>query len=343
MSQTNILLETGTNELELVEFYIDEEDGYRGYYGINVAKVVEISRMQPVTAMPQMPHPAVMGAFPFRDGRVVPLINVSRFLDKSAIDSEDPRIIITEFNKVHTAFLVSGVTRIHRISWKEMEAPTPLLQTMSKGSITAVVRLEGHLLFVLDTEGIVAAINPDMSVRMEAMDKDSKPSRRFHIVHADDSVSIRKLVCNLLGKEGRFNVTQANDGEEAWNLLLGYKKEAEEKGLPITDLVQGILSDIEMPNLDGLTLCRYIKEDPVLRNLSVAMFSSLISPSLARKCESVGADAQFAKPDLQAISDKVYELIGRNQRGTDFQRASRPCFSGQISADGMAAEYPCST
>ena len=313
MSQSQILLEVGTNELELVEFYIDEADGYRGFYGINVSKVVEISRSQPITAMPQMPHPSVLGAFPFREGRIVPLIDISKFLNKGGVVSEDPRIIITEFNKTHTAFLVSGVTRIHRISWKQVEAPTPLLLEISGGSITAVVRLEGRVVFVLDAEAIVAAMNPALSVKMDENRMEALPDRKYHILHADDSVSIRRLVADLLKKEGRFDVTQANDGEEAWNLLLRYKQQAEDNNIPISNLVQGIITDIEMPNLDGLTLCRYIKEDHLLKDIPVAMFSSLISTSLAHKCKSVGADAQFAKPDLQGISDKMYELIQANQ------------------------------
>lgn len=309
MSQSQILLEVGTNELELVEFYIDEADGYRGYYGINVSKVVEISRSQSITAMPQMPHPSVLGAFPFRDGRIVPLIDISKFLNKGGVKSDDPRIIITEFNRTHTAFLVSGVTRIHRISWKQVEAPTPLLLEISGGSITAVVRLEGRVVFVLDAEAIVAAMNPALSVRMDENSGEVKQDHKYHILHADDSVSIRRLVADLLKKEGRFDVTQANDGEEAWNILQKYKQEAEERNVPITDIVQGIISDIEMPNLDGLTLCRYIKEDHILKELPVAMFSSLISNSLVNKCKSVGSDAEFAKPDLQGISDKMFELI----------------------------------
>lgn len=313
MSQSQILLEVGTNELELVEFYIDEADGYRGYYGINVSKVVEISRSQPITAMPQMPHPSVLGAFPFRDGRIVPLIDISKFLNKGGVASDDPRIIITEFNKTHTAFLVSGVTRIHRISWKQVEAPTPLLLEISGGSITAVVRLEGRVVFVLDAEAIVAAMNPALSVKMDEQNGALTYDKKYHIIHADDSVSIRRLVADLLKKEGRFEVTQANDGEEAWRILQNYKQQAIEQEVPVSSLVNGIITDIEMPNLDGLTLCRYIKEDLHLKELPVAMFSSLISNSLAHKCESVGADAQFAKPDLQAISDKMYELIQQKE------------------------------
>ena len=317
MSQSQILLEVGTNELELVEFYIDEPDGYRGYYGINVSKVVEISRSQAITAMPQMPHPSVLGAFPFRDGRIVPLIDISKFLNKGNVTSNDPRIIITEFNRTHTAFLVSGVTRIHRISWKQVEAPTPLLLEISGGSITAVVRLEGRVVFVLDAEAIVAAMNPSLSVKMDDASDKTPLDQKYHILHADDSVSIRRLVAELLKKEGRFEVTQANDGEEAWKILQQYKQEADEKNVPVTSLVQGVISDIEMPNLDGLTLCRYIKEDHILKELPVAMFSSLISNSLITKCKSVGSDAEFAKPDLQGISDKMYDLIknhGANER-----------------------------
>ena len=315
MSQSQILLEVGTNELELVEFYIDEPDGYRGYYGINVSKVVEISRSQPITAMPQMPHPSVLGAFPFRDGRIVPLIDISKFLNKGGVSGNDPRIIITEFNKTHTAFLVSGVTRIHRISWKQVEAPTPLLLEISAGSITAVVRLEGRVVFVLDAEAIVAAMNPALSVKMDEESGQIAYDKKYHILHADDSVSIRRLVADLLKKEGRFEVTQANDGEEAWQLLQGIKQQAIERDVPVSSIINGVITDIEMPNLDGLTLCRYIKEDHQLKELPVAMFSSLISNSLAHKCASVGADAQFAKPDLQAISDKMYELIRGKESG----------------------------
>ena len=167
MATSSILLEAGTNELEIVEFYIDEPEGYRGYYGINVSKVMEISRPRSVTVLPEMRHPSVLGAFPFRDGRIVPLIDVSLYLNKGGIRNDDPRIIVTEFNKAQTAFLVSGVTRIHRISWKQVEAPSPFLVEMSRGSITAIIRLEERVVFLLDVETILASMNPVMSVSMD--------------------------------------------------------------------------------------------------------------------------------------------------------------------------------
>ena len=310
MSQTRILLDVGTNELEIVEFYINEEkDGYRGYYGINVSKVMEIIQPQPVTAMPQMRHPSVLGAFSYRGGTIVPLIDLCAYLGKGKTADEDPKIIITEFNNVQNAFLVSGVTRIHRISWQQVESPSKFMLEMSRNSITGVVRLDNRVVFLLDMEAIVGALHPDLGIHMEIDTSTPRPTTRYKILHIDDSANIRHLVLAKLQEEGRFEVTQVVDGKQAWDLLLSLKAKGQEEGLAITDYFQGVISDIEMPNLDGLTLCRYIKEDPYLKHLPVAMFSSLISPSLASKCETVHADAQFAKPDLQTISNKMYELI----------------------------------
>ena len=143
MSQTNILVEAGTNELEIVEFYLEEElensvDGsYHGYYGVNVAKVLEIIRMEPVTAMPNMHDPCVLGAFKYRDGRIVPLIDLATYLKKSRVEKEEPKIIVTEFNQIITGFLVSWVNRIHRLSWQEVEAPGNFLQHASRNAVTA--------------------------------------------------------------------------------------------------------------------------------------------------------------------------------------------------------------
>ncbi len=310
MSQTNILLESGTNELEIVEFYIDEE-GYRGHYGINVAKVVEIIRMQSVTCMPHMSHHSVLGAFPYRDGKIVPLIDLAIFLDKEPESVEDPKIIVTEFNKTQTAFLVSGVNRIYRLSWEDVEPPGKFLQKLSGQSVTGVVKLEGRVIFLLDLEAIVATLQPNLALR--AYDRDESEivptDTKFRILHADDSASIRKLVFSMLDKDGRFEVLQCHDGKEAHEKLLEIKQEAVKSGEPIENYVQGVITDIEMPFMDGLTLCKEIKDDMILKSLPVAIFSSLITPTTIHKAESVGADAQFAKPDLKSIADKIYDLM----------------------------------
>lgn len=308
MSQTNILLESGTNELEIVEFFLDEPD-YRGHYGVNVAKVVEIIRLQPCTAMPQMRHPAVMGAFSHRDGKVVPLVDLAKYLDKKAITTDDAKIIVTEFNNILTGFLVSGVTRIHRLSWNDVEEPGGFLQNMSRNSITGVVRLEQRVVFLLDMENVVADMDPNLAIRLGKISDELIGDKHYTILHADDSGSIRGLVKSLLESSGSFTVHQAVSGEEAWEMLLKFKAKAAAEDRPLREILQAVISDIEMPRMDGLTLCRKIKEDPELKNLPVALFSSIVSTSLEHKGASVGANAQFAKPDLQKLSERVLELI----------------------------------
>ena len=309
MSQTNILLDAGTNELEVVEFHLDEDD-YRGHYGVNVAKVLEIIRLQPVTAMPQMRHPAVLGAFPHRDGRVVPLVDLALYLGKKRAETQEPKIIVTEFNNIITGFLVSGVNRIHRLSWQEVEAPGNFLQNMSRNAITGVVRLEGRVVFILDMEAIVGELDPALAIRLDGhLDGGADANAVYTVLHADDSGNVRNLVKRLMEESGRFNVIQTSNGEEAWNVLAKFRQEEAQGGTPVKQRVQAVISDIEMPQMDGLTLCRKIKEDSTLQYLPVALFSSLVTERLEHKGESVGADAQFAKPDLQVLSEKVLELI----------------------------------
>ena len=308
MAQTNILLETGTNELEIVEFYVNQ-DGYEAHYGLNVAKVVEIGRRQPVTAMPEMRHKALLGAFLHRNGRIVPLIDMARFLGSAPITNEDAKVIVTEFNGVCTGFLVSGVNRIYRLSWTDVEAPGQFLQNMSRSSVTGVVRLEERVIFLLDLEAIVAELHPAMALRFDAADMAASDGKTYTILHVDDSSSIRSLLLNLLNKEGRFKVEQRVNGQEAWDYLQSVRNRCEAEDRPISDFLQGIITDIEMPAMDGLALCKRIKEDPILKKLPVAIFSSMINESLARKCALVGADAQYTKPDLKALSVKLHELI----------------------------------
>ena len=312
MAQTNILLESGTNELEIVEFYLDE-DGYRGHYGVNVAKVVEIIRMQPATAMPQMRHPSVMGAFPHRDGKIVPLVDLANYLGKTTKFNDDAKIIVTEFNHIVTGFMVSGVNRIHRLSWNDVEEPGDFLQNMSHSTVTGVVRLEGKVVFLLDMEHVVADLDPSLAIRFGRLpDEFMNSDTIYTILHADDSGNVRSLVKRLMEESGHFRVIQTTTGEEAWSVLTKLKAEAERGGTPLRSAVHAVISDIEMPRMDGLTLCRMIKEDRDLNYLPVALFSSIVSSALEHRGRSVGADAQFAKPDLQTLSVKVLELIAKS-------------------------------
>jgi two-component system chemotaxis response regulator CheV len=262
--------------------------------------------------MPQMPHPCIMGAFPYRDGRVVPLVDLAKYLGTQPPANQDPKVVITEFNKVITAFQVSGVNRIYRLSWTDVEAPGQFLQTSCKNSITGIVRLDGRVVFLLDMESIVDDLHPGLAVAMAVQGEISAlDDRPLRILHADDSGSIRNLMLRLLTANSRFELIQTRDGQQAWEVLMAFKERASKEQRPITDYVEGTILDIEMPRMDGLTLCKHIKADSVLRVLPVAIFSSLITDNVRHKGNSVGADAQFAKPDLQSVSDKMFELIER--------------------------------
>ncbi|THB66974.1 MAG: chemotaxis signal transduction protein CheV [Desulfovibrio sp.] len=312
MAQTNILLESGTNELEIVEFYLDEanpedpEQPYKGYYGVNVAKVLEIIRLPTITELPEVNHPSVMGAFNQRSF-VIPLVDLSIWLEKERADTESPKVIVTEFNNVTTAFMVSGVTRIHRISWEDVEPPNKYVASMSSNSITGVVKLEDRIVFLLDLEKIVADLNPQLGLRLdEAIDWSE--GERYRALVADDSTLIREMLKDLMRK-ANFEVEAVDNGKEAWEKLMEIKSAAESQSKPLTDFLHVVVSDIEMPAMDGHNLTKRIKEDPVLGQLPVILFSSLITDKLRHKGDAVGADDQISKPEVTNLASRAKALV----------------------------------
>ncbi len=309
MSQ--ILLEAGTNELEIVEFFLEEklEDGsiYRGHYGVNVAKVLEIIQMPKITSLPEVQHPSVLGTFNLRD-HIIPLVDLSLWLGKCRYISEvPPKVIVTEFNGVTTAFMVSGVNRIHRISWEKVIPPNKYMSKVTQDTITGVVHLEDHIVFVLDLEKIVADLNPQLALTLDtAIDWASNQSYRALI--ADDSALIREMLKDLLEK-ANFEVETATNGKEAWDRLVELRGYAVKEGKPINDYVQVLVSDIEMPSMDGHNLCKRVKDDATLGTLPVLLFSSLITDKLRHKGDSVGADDQISKPEVTFLAQRAYALI----------------------------------
>ncbi|MDR1490768.1 MAG: chemotaxis protein [Desulfovibrio sp.] len=312
MSQTNILLEAGTNELEIVEFHLDEmePDGvtpYKGYYGVNVAKVLEIIRLPKVTELPEVGDKSVLGAFNLRS-HIIPLVDLSLWLGKQrGAGAVDSKVIVTEFNNVTTAFLVSGVNRIHRISWEEVEPPNAYVSSLTNNTITGVVKMEGRIIFLLDLERIVGALNPQLALRLdEAIDW--KAGGRYRALVADDSTVIREMLKDLL-RRANFEVEAVNNGREAWTRLEEIKNKAEDENKPIESYLQCVVSDIEMPQMDGHNLCKRIKDDIVLKKLPVILFSSLITDKLRHKGLSVGADDQISKPEVTHLAQRAMSLI----------------------------------
>lgn len=295
-AQHDILLESGTNELEVLVFSLR---GQR--YGVNVAKVREVIQAPGVTRMPQS-HPAVVGVFRLRDS-VTPLIDLQRCLKLGEADTSTGRIIIMEFNDVRVGFLVDSVEHIHRVSWKTITA-IPEISGVREAPLTSVAHFGESLVLMLDFERLVFDIGGvDVFAQNAAGIKEKLTRADRRILLADDSHSIRTLIRTNLVNAGYSNVTLCIDGQEAWDML---EKCAAESGTPGFDI---LITDIEMPRVDGLHLTRKIKEHPQLRDLPVIIFSSLVSTDNEKKCKSVGANAQITKPQLGQLVDLIDGIL----------------------------------
>lgn len=305
------------NELEVIEFIIDEKlpDGsdYSGHYAINVAKVLEIIRMPPVTVMPGKHDPSLMGSFNLR-GKVMPMLNLATWLGKEMRTTNHDKVLVTEFSGVKSAFTVSSVLSIHRLAWDRIEPPNRYVQAFSRDTITGILRIDERVLFILDMEKILASLDSslDMSkMEPEKIRKASEMPEQVRLLLADDSSSLRKIVKSFLEKSG-YQVTTASNGKEAWEYLSNLAQTQAgqgEHGKELNDLVDLVISDIEMPEMDGHALTSKIRENPALHKLPVVLFSSLITDALRTKGLKVGADHQISKPDLAGLDKIVKEIM----------------------------------
>lgn len=304
------------NDLEIIEFYIDEDLGegeiYRSYYGMNVAKVLEIIRKPSVTGVPGKHHTAALGTFNLR-GKVLPLVDLALWLGKTAVDDESRKVIVSEFSGVITAFVVSGVTRIHRMTWAQVEPPGKYLQAFSHDSVTGVVRFDERIVFLLDMEYIIGTMDPSVSLTAHARQASLIDGQGYTVLIADDSPSIRNIIASCL-EDAHFKVVKTTCGREAWERLKEWEQESQEKGVPFLDLVQLVISDIEMPEVDGHSLTRMIKAEAAFKGLPVILFSSLISPVVFEQGKKAGADDQISKPDLPGLTGRAIEWIKKAEK-----------------------------
>ncbi|CCH49879.1 chemotaxis protein [Pseudodesulfovibrio piezophilus] len=309
MSQQDILLETGTNELEIIEFFIHEETE-RGlvthYFGVNVAKVLEVVEAPDgLTGSEAAVHPSFLGTIPLRD-LILPVVDLSVWLDLHRAEDLNEPIIVTEFNAMITGFLVSGVTQIHRVNWAEVEPPSKYFSSMDSNCITGTIKINDRFVLMLDLEQVLADL--DESGSTQANLSDIVSDERYHAMIADDSTSVRELLRTNF-TNANFEVTLAYDGAEAWAKLEAIKAQSQKEDRSPLDYLDVVVSDVEMPQMDGYTLTRKIKEDPILKVLPVTLFSSLISKSVLHKGKAVMADAQVTKPEFNGLTAKVIDLI----------------------------------
>ena len=313
MDKQEILLESGTNEMEILTFILGGQ-----VFGVNVAKVQSIVPYDEklVTRMPEAQE-AMEGMLLYRQ-RTIPLIDLKRALQvRSSGDgpgtdadngpgegaSDREVIIVTEFNNTTNSFKVDGVNRIHRLSWKDF-VPMGDFLSRSGAGIIGSINIEDSEILIVDMEMILSTIIPDLAFE-EASDETlaaagKKDREDIRIFFAEDSVIIRKNVIRILADTGYKAVTAFDNGQAAWKALTA--PDAREQQPHI------IISDIEMPGMDGLTLCRRIKADVAGEEIPVVMFSSLINDQMITKCNAVGADGYVTKPEMNKLVAILDEL-----------------------------------
>lgn len=294
-----ILLESGTNEIEVMEFTI-----HNSLYGINVAKVKEILVSEPVKPMPHS-HPAVEGIFKPRDA-VLTVVDLPKYLTGME-DEKKPKdlFIITEFNKMNIAFRVHTVVGISRISWKDIQKPDKTVSGGEEGVATGIAQCGPDLVTILDFERIVAEIAPETTIQMEEIDRLGHRDRNgTAIVVAEDSVLLSKMIETALHKAGYINTRMFPNGQELWNFLSELRGDEY-----MDDLVSLIITDIEMPQMDGHHLLKLIREDSATEDIPVIIFSSLINDEMRRKGEALGANVQLTKPEIGNLVREIDALV----------------------------------
>ncbi|MBE5878070.1 MAG: chemotaxis protein CheV [Lachnospiraceae bacterium] len=294
---TKILLENGTNELEILEFTLAGNS-----YGINVAKIREIIPYQSVTPVPNS-HPSVEGIFMPRD-IMMTAIDLKNCLGRGE-STPDGLFIITNFNKLDIAFHVESVLGIHRVSWKDIIKPDATISTADDSVATGIVKKDNKLIIILDFEKIVCDINPETGLKVSEITALGERSRsNVPILIAEDSPLLNKLIVDSLRAAGYNNLIHTENGQKAYDVICQCKADG-----TLHEHVRCIITDIEMPEMDGHRLTKLVKSDDATENIPVVIFSSLVNEEMKKKGDALGADAQLSKPEIGNLVKIIDELV----------------------------------
>lgn len=334
MANDGILLESGTNEVEILEFVLGDQP-----FGVNVLKIQAIEQFDPsrLTRI-QLAHPSVVGTLLFRESCIT-LVDLTKEMDPvlqdldpeilQAVDAvtgddlaralpspvdaaaeapaaEPPTrlVLVMEFNDLKTAFLVDGVNRIHRMSWESIN-PLNAFLSSTDSKFTGSLQIEGREILLVDMEKVVTEILPggmDTNLVPEATDHPLAAARaQLPIFLAEDSSIISERVKKELARGNYLQVKTFPNGRECYDAIAQLVEKAKAEDRPVKELLGALISDIEMPMMDGLALCRNLKQTLHVTDVPVIMFSSLINEQIARKCEDVGANDFISKPQFARL------------------------------------------
>ena len=298
----------GTNKLEILMFSLgmDLRTGREETFGINVFKVREVMRIPEITRAPEMPV-AVEGMVSLR-GVLVPVIDLAKYAGMS-MDCKPEIMIVTEYNGHTQGFLVKSVDNILRLDWSAMRVPPAMLMAEMGGMVTAITELKDkRLVMLLDVEKVLADTGHFDSD--ELIFKSVQPLGKANrtVFFADDSSVARNQIAKTLDAMQVKHLSAIN-GRQAWIELAKMADYADSAKIPLKDLVQVILTDVEMPEMDGYMLTRKIKDDKRFRGIPVIMHSSLSSSSNQQLGKSVGVDEYVPKFEPQKLSQTLARLL----------------------------------
>jgi len=295
----------GTNQMELLLFHV----GTSEVFGINVFKVREVMKFPTLTRLPEADS-RVEGMANIR-GTTVPVIGLTQIItglisgQSSELLEGQGKLIVTEYNTSLQAFHVAGVDRILRLSWTQIKSPPPLVRNNTKGAVTAVAMLDdGRMVLILDVEKILAAMSPKSDEEVFAGVEIRPEVKNKRVLFADDSAVARTQIRKTLERLG-ISYVQATTGQEAWDRLLEIADKAASLGKSVRDEVQMVLSDIEMPDMDGFSLTKHIRADPRFMEMPVILHSSLTGTCNKEKGKAVGASGYVTKFDPKVLGDII--------------------------------------
>ena len=291
----------GQNRLELLLFRLRG----RQMYGINVFKVKEVLQCPRLSSLPNS-RPMVRGVAHIR-GETIPIIDLGMSIRLPGIPKEEMAtsfVIITEYNRKTQGFLVAGVDRIVNMNWEDILPPP-------KGAgkdvyLTAVTHFEDKLIEIIDVEKILSEVSPfeeDVTEDVRNRSSERVPGH-LPVLVVDDSAVARRQIERCLTAIGMDVVTK-NDGKQAYD----YLKEITSDGSKARDHLALIISDVEMPEMDGYTLVTRVKGDPALADMFVMLHTSLSGVFNKAMVQKVGADDFMAKFSPDELAERVMEII----------------------------------
>ncbi len=298
----------GTNKLEILMFTLgtDRRTTRRETFGINVFKVREVLRIPPITQAPDMP-PAVEGMVSLR-GVLVPIIDLAKYAGMD-VETKPEIMIVTEYNGHTQGFLVESVDTILRLDWSSMRVPPDMMNSNMGGLVTAVTELpDGRLVMMMDVERVLAETTRSGDDDLLFRNVQPLGIQNRRIFYADDSSVARKQIQKTLDAMGIEGLSAVN-GRQAWQELVRMADHADSAHIPLKEMLQLVLTDVEMPEMDGYMLTRKIKEDKRFAGIPVVMHSSLSGSSNQQLGRTVGVDEYVSKFEPNRLSQTLVSLL----------------------------------